>query len=55
MFCKLGFSKLLVLFGLAIVMVHVVLLALTIVIHVALLVPCLKKAVMKHGSCCQTT
>ena len=53
MFRKLCFSKLLLLFGLALVMVHLVLLALTIVIHVALLVPCLKKAVMKRGSCCQ--
>jgi hypothetical protein len=52
MFCKLGFSKLLLLFGLAIVVMHVILLALTIVIHVVLLVPCLRKTVMKRGSCC---
>jgi uncharacterized membrane protein YqjE len=53
MFRKLGFSKLLLLFGLAIALIHVVLLGLAIVIHVALLVPCLRKAVMKHSSCCK--
>jgi hypothetical protein len=53
MFRKLWFSKLLLLFGLAVVIIHLVLLALTIVIHVALLVPCFKKAVMKRGSYCQ--
>jgi len=53
MFLKLVFLKLLLLVGLAIVLIHVVLLGITIVIHVALLVPRLRKGVMKRGSCCE--
>ena len=53
MFCNLAFSKLLVLLGLAIVLIHIILLGLAIVIHVVLMVPCLRKAAMKHGSCCK--
>jgi uncharacterized membrane protein len=54
MFGKLILLKLLFIFGLIIALIHVVLLAITIAVHVMLFVPRLRKAMMKFCPCCKT-
>jgi hypothetical protein len=54
MLAKLAFMKLLLIFGFIIVLIHVLVLAVTVLIHVVLLVPMLRKSVMKRSSCCQS-
>jgi len=51
---KLALIKLLLIFGFIIVLIHVLVLAVTVLIHVVLLVPMLRKSVMKRSSCCQS-
>ncbi|MGB9371098.1 MAG: hypothetical protein WCB79_04110 [Halobacteriota archaeon] len=51
---KLALMKLLLTFGFIIVLIHVLVLAVTVLIHVVLLVPMLRKSVMKRSSCCQS-
>jgi hypothetical protein len=54
MFCKLPLMKLLLIFGFVIVLIQILVLAVAILIHVLLLVPGFRKAVMKRSSCCQS-
>ena len=51
---KLALIKLLLIFGFVIILIHVLVLAVTVLIHVVLLVPMLRKSVMKRSSCCQS-
>ncbi|HYC20525.1 MAG TPA: hypothetical protein VEF35_07930 [Candidatus Bathyarchaeia archaeon] len=51
---KLALMKLLLIFSFIIVLIHVLALAVTVLIHVVLLVPMLRKFVMKRSSCCQS-
>ncbi|MFZ0010488.1 MAG: hypothetical protein WAL97_01075 [Halobacteriota archaeon] len=54
MLAKLAFMKLLLMFGFIIVLIHVLVLVVSVLIHVVLLVPMLRKSVMKRSSCCQS-
>jgi hypothetical protein len=51
---KLALTKILLILGFVIVLLHVVVLAITVLIHVVLLVPKVRKSVMKRSSCCQS-
>jgi hypothetical protein len=51
---KLGLMKLLLIFGFVIVVINVLVLAVIVLIHVLLLVPGFRKAMMKRSSCCQS-
>jgi hypothetical protein len=50
----LAFMKLLLILGFIIVLIHVLVLAVTVLIHVMVLVPRLRKTMMKRSSCCQS-
>ncbi|MGD0716838.1 MAG: hypothetical protein ABR979_02070 [Halobacteriota archaeon] len=49
---KLALMKILLILGFIIVLLHVVVLAVTVLIHVMVFVPRLRKTMMKRGSCC---
>jgi|GEM_PF-285393 len=53
MFGKLRFSKLLLILGFIIALIHVVLLAIVLVLHVVLVVPRFRKTIKKFCPCCK--
>jgi hypothetical protein len=51
---KLALTKILLILGLIIVLLHVVVLVITVLIHIVVLVPKVRKSVMKRSSCRQS-